>query len=144
VFPPEGEYFKIKIKLVLPGALEGNRCLAMHLMENGDEENAVVFFPNLAAYSLGSEITDEQFLGIDDDLLVIQYVIKTLRSMNMSRFIKTILLVEICFQFRDFKTEMIITFPDIVLYIVNALAEGSLIPGCVQVGTFGMDVKRFE
>src|SRR5208282_1351916 len=42
-----------EVKPFLPGTLEGNRFLAMDLMENRSEESAIVFFPYLTAASFG-------------------------------------------------------------------------------------------
>jgi hypothetical protein len=97
VSQPKGKRSIKEIDPLLPGTLEWNRFLAMDLMENRSEESAVVFLPYLTAASLGGEIANEQFIGIDNNALVVQYIRQTFRPVNGVRFLKTMLLVVICF-----------------------------------------------
>jgi hypothetical protein len=97
VSQPERKRSIKEIKSLLPGTLEWNRFLMMDLMENRSEKSAVVFFPYLTAASLGGEIADKQFIGIDNNALVVQYIRQTFRPVYGIRFLKTMLLVVICF-----------------------------------------------
>jgi len=92
VSQPKGKSSIKEVKSVLPRTLEWNRLLAMDLMENRREKSAVVFFPYLTATSLGGEIADEQFIGVNNNALVFQYIRQTFRPVNGVRFLKTILL----------------------------------------------------
>jgi hypothetical protein len=70
VFQPERKRSVKEVNPFFPGTLEGNRFLAMDLVENRSEENAVVFLPYLSAASFGGEVADEQFPGVNNDALV--------------------------------------------------------------------------
>jgi hypothetical protein len=144
VSQPERKCSIKEVKSVLPRTLEWNRLLAMDLMEDRSKESTIVFFPYLTATSLGGEIADEQFMGVNNNALVFQYIRQTFRPVNGVRFLKTMLLVVICFQSGYFKTETPTTFPDSVLYVINALGKDGFMPRGIQIITFGFDAKRFE